>query len=69
MDGRRSTSNYCTFVEVNLVTWRIKKQLVVVRLSVEDRFRAMTHEICEILWIRGFMRVGIQFQRSYSVVL
>jgi hypothetical protein len=32
-DDRRSTSEYFTFVGGNLVTWRSKKQNVVLRLS------------------------------------
>ncbi|KAA0052231.1 putative mitochondrial protein [Cucumis melo var. makuwa] len=32
---RKSTSGYCTFVWGNLVTWRSKKQSVVVRSNVE----------------------------------
>ena len=49
---RRSTSGYCTFLGGNLVTWRIKKQAVVARSSVEAEFRAMAHGICELLWIK-----------------
>ncbi|RDX62732.1 hypothetical protein CR513_58905, partial [Mucuna pruriens] len=42
-----STSRYCIFLGGNLVTWRSKKQNVVVRYSAEAEFRAMTHDICE----------------------
>ena len=38
---RRSTTGYCTFLGGNLVTWRSKKQNVVVRTSVESEFRAI----------------------------
>ncbi|XP_028059657.1 probable disease resistance protein At4g27220 [Camellia sinensis] len=53
---RRSTSGYCTFVGGNLVTWRNKKQNVVARSSAEAEFRAMTQGVCELLWIRLFLR-------------
>ena len=52
---RRSTSGYCSFVGGNLVTWRSKKQNVVARSSVEAEFRAVTHGICEIMWIRRLL--------------
>jgi len=40
----------------NLVTWRSKKQQVVVRSSVEAKFRGMTVGICELLWIRSLLK-------------
>ena len=36
-----STIGYCTFLGKNLVTWRSKKQSLVVRSSVEAEFLAM----------------------------
>ncbi|XP_057999413.1 uncharacterized mitochondrial protein AtMg00810-like [Hevea brasiliensis] len=41
VDDRRSTSDYCTFIGGNLVTWRSKKQNVTPRFSAEAEFRAM----------------------------
>ena len=49
---RRSTSSYHTFVWVNLVTWRSKKQSVVSRSSAKVEFRAMAQEICEGVWLK-----------------
>lgn len=51
MDWRVTTS-YCTFIGGNLVIWRSKKQGVVVRSSVEVKYRAMGQRICEVLWIK-----------------
>ncbi|XP_059650694.1 uncharacterized mitochondrial protein AtMg00810-like [Cornus florida] len=45
---RRSTTGYCTFIRGSLVTWRIKKQLVVARSSAEAEYRAMSHTACEL---------------------
>ena len=52
INDRRSTSGYFTFVGGNIVTWRSKKQNVVVRSSAEAEFRGMTLGICEALWLR-----------------
>lgn len=49
---RRSTSDYCSFVGGNLVTWRSKKQYVVARSSAEAEFRSMANGICELLWLK-----------------
>ena len=48
IDDKQSTSGYFTFVGGNLVTWRSKKQNVV----VEAEFRGMALRICEALWLR-----------------
>ena len=45
-----------TFVGGNLVTWRSKKQQVVVRSSTEAEFRGMTIRICELIWIRNLLK-------------
>ncbi|TYK01171.1 Copia protein [Cucumis melo var. makuwa] len=50
--SRKSTSDYCTFVWGNLVTWRSKKQSVVTRSSVEAEYRAMSLGICEEIWLQ-----------------
>ncbi|RDY09225.1 Copia protein, partial [Mucuna pruriens] len=43
----RFNSKYCKFLGGNLVTWRRKKQNVVVQSSIEAEFRAKEHDICE----------------------
>ena len=40
----------------NLVTWRSKKQKVVARSSVEAEFRAMSNDVCELLWLKKLLR-------------
>ena len=35
---RKSTTGFCTFVDENLVTWKIKKQNVVARSSAEAEY-------------------------------
>ena len=39
-EDKRSTTNYCTYVWGNLVTWRSKKQSVIARSSVEAEFQS-----------------------------
>ncbi|RVW39419.1 Retrovirus-related Pol polyprotein from transposon RE2 [Vitis vinifera] len=48
---RRSTTGYCTYLWGNLVTWRSKKQSVVVRSSIEAEFKAIAQGMCEGLWL------------------
>ena len=49
---RRSTTGYYTFLGGNLVTWKSKKQNVVVRLSAESEFRVIAQGLCELLWLK-----------------
>ncbi|KAA0066245.1 putative mitochondrial protein [Cucumis melo var. makuwa] len=45
---RKSTSDYCTFVWGNFVTWSSKKQNVVTRSSAEAEYRPMSLGISAI---------------------
>ena len=38
-----------------IVTWQSKKQSVVARSSAEAEFKAVTHGICEVLWIKQLL--------------
>ncbi|GMI96958.1 hypothetical protein HRI_003365100 [Hibiscus trionum] len=55
VNDRRSTSGYCSYVWGNLVTWRSKKQSVVARSSAEAEYRALSHGICEGMWLQRLM--------------
>ena len=52
---RMSTFDYCTFVGDNLVTWRIKKQIVVARSSAEAGYHAMAHTTSEMMWVSSLL--------------
>ena len=52
MEDRRSNFKYCTFFLGNLVTWKSRKQTIIVRSSVEAKLKAIAHDICELLWLK-----------------
>ncbi|KAL0368882.1 UNVERIFIED_CONTAM: Retrovirus-related Pol polyprotein from transposon RE2 [Sesamum calycinum] len=60
-DDRKSTSRYCTYVGGNHVTWRSKKQTIVVRLSAEAEYRAIAHTSSEILWLKNLLKELVHF--------
>ena len=49
---RRSTSGYFTFLGGNLVTWKRKKQSVMVWSRVEAQFKSMALGMCELVWLK-----------------
>ncbi|KAK3025988.1 hypothetical protein RJ639_042145 [Escallonia herrerae] len=46
---RKSPSGYCTFVWETLVTWKSRKQSVMVHSSAKAEYRGTTHGICEMI--------------------
>jgi hypothetical protein len=46
LDDKKSTSDYCSFVGGNLVSWS-KKQNVVARSTAKTEYRAMTQGVSE----------------------
>ena len=55
LPNKRSTE-YCTFLECNLVTWKSKKQILVARSSIETKYRAMAQRISELTLLRHFLQ-------------
>ena len=49
---RKSTTDFCTFIGGNLVTWKSKKQIVVARSSAEARYRVIASTACELIWLK-----------------
>jgi Reverse transcriptase (RNA-dependent DNA polymerase) len=54
-DDRKSTSGHCAFVGGNLVSWRSKKQNVVVRSTAEAEYRAMALGVSEGMWLQRLL--------------
>ena len=50
-ENRRSTSGYCVFFGGNLISWKSKKQSVVLQSSAESKYRAKAQSVCKIMWI------------------
>uniref|UniRef100_A0A803MPM2 Uncharacterized protein n=1 Tax=Chenopodium quinoa TaxID=63459 RepID=A0A803MPM2_CHEQI len=67
-DSRKSTSGYFTLAGGNLVTWRSKRQKVVVMSSAEAEFRGIAKGITEVLWlIKILSELGYAPKRSYKL--
>ncbi|XP_027343065.1 uncharacterized protein LOC113855633 [Abrus precatorius] len=52
---RRSTSGYCVVIEGNMISWRSKKQNIVVRSSAEAEYHATAPATCELMWLRQLL--------------
>lgn len=55
LTDRRSTTDYCSYVWDNLVSWRWKKQAIVARNSVKAEYRVLVLGIHEGIWIQKLL--------------
>ena len=67
-EDRRSILRYCVFFGGNMISWKSKKQNVVLRSSAESEYKAMTQSVCEIMWIRQLL-MEVSIKTSVSTKL
>ncbi|GKC80466.1 ribonuclease H-like domain-containing protein [Tanacetum coccineum] len=48
---RRSVSGYCVFVNGDLISWKIKKQVTLSKSSAKAEYKAMASTTCEVMWM------------------
>lgn len=53
---RRSTTDFCTFLGANCLSWSAKKQSMVARSSTEAEYRAMASTTAELTWLSFILR-------------
>ncbi|XP_019094533.1 PREDICTED: uncharacterized protein LOC109129941 [Camelina sativa] len=65
---RRSTTGYCTFLGGNLVTWKSKKQNVVLLSSAKSEYRAMRKLTTELMWLKALLKdLGIESTKPITM--
>lgn len=66
---RKSTSEHCSYVRGNLVTWCSKKQQVVACSRAEAEFQSLAHEICEEIWLKRLLtKLKVEIEGTIEVL-
>ena len=65
---RKSLIGYSVFLRESLISWRSKKQGVVLRSSTEAEYKAMTSVACEITWVLQLLK-DLKINHSRLVML
>ena len=63
-----SILGYCVFIGDNLISWKSKKQNVVVGFSVEAEYRAMTLATCELIRFKQLLQ-KLRFGKDEQMML
>ncbi|GJV10198.1 putative transcription factor interactor and regulator CCHC(Zn) family protein [Tanacetum coccineum] len=65
---KRSVRGFSVFFGKSLVSWKSKKQTVVVRSSAEAEYRALTTVTCEIMWLLNLLRdFKLEFEKVVPI--
>ena len=66
--NERSTSGYCVIIGGNLISWKSKKQDVVVKSSAETKYQAMALATCELIWLKLLIQ-ELRFGKDEQMML
>lgn len=69
LDDNHSTANFCVFIEPNLVSWLLKKQLMVLQSNAKAEYRANAHSIAKLRWFyKLLLDLGIQLSKATIIL-
>ena len=55
-NDRRSTSGYCIYFGVNLVSWSTSKQKAVSRSNIESEYKGLANAAAKLTWIQSLLK-------------
>lgn len=62
---QKSTSGFYCFIRGNIISWKSKKQQVVVWSNAKVEYRAMAITACEMLWLKQlFLNLNISHKEA-----
>lgn len=69
-DTRRSVNGYCIYLGDSLISWKLKKQLIVSHSSIETEYHTIASTICKIEWFTNLLkRMTYHFDWIFSLIL
>ncbi|KAL9249579.1 Retrovirus-related Pol polyprotein from transposon RE1-like protein [Drosera capensis] len=65
---RRSTTDYCFFLDSSLISWRCKKQPVISCSNSESKYRVLADTTAELVWLRWLLSdMSVSFSTSTPI--